>query len=56
MYLLARGFAITTIGAVTGGITFELMGADFRAAETLYSFARATGFLMIIFSLIVAKD
>jgi len=56
MLLLTIGFAAISVGAVLGGIAFQLMGANLETAAAIQAWAQALGFFVIILSLAATKD
>ena len=55
MLMLAIGFAFVTIGAVAGGIIYEVLGGDLLTADLIQAVARVIGFLFIVYSIIGIK-
>jgi hypothetical protein len=48
---MAAGFLLVTVGAVAGGVLFEVFGADIITALLVQDVCQALGFLTIIYSL-----
>ena len=55
MLMLAIGFGFVTIGAVAGGIIYEVLGGDLLTADLIQAAARVIGFLFIIYSILGIK-
>lgn len=55
MLMLAIGFAFVTIGAVVGGIVYEVLGGDLLTADLIQAAARVIGFLFIVYSILGIK-
>ncbi len=56
MLLLALGFIFVTAGAVVAGALFELLNLDIVAVETVQAASQTVGFILIVYSILRAKD
>ncbi len=56
MLFLTIGFVFVAVGAIVAGVLFELMHFDIVAVETVQAASQTFGFLLIVYSLIRAKD
>jgi hypothetical protein len=50
---LAIGFGVVTVGALVGGVSHQLVGADLAVGIAINSLLTAAGFAVIVYSLYV---
>lgn len=53
--LLTAGFALLTLGAVVEGVLFEFLGWDLFAAHTAEAVVAASGFALILLSIVRSR-
>ncbi|MHB1908475.1 MAG: DUF7521 family protein [Nitrososphaerales archaeon] len=56
LLFLALGFLLVTIGAVAAGLLFEFLDFDIYTVEAVSAASEVLGFILIIYSIVWAKN